>query len=198
MRGGQHLPLAVTGLRQPSFLIVLCPSLLPYLSSVIQVRSVPGCTTASYHVIKCTLSPFFCVSDFSLFFLTSSSGPLFASIASHSIPIAPVMDRDSVSTNPGGSSSRAAAVVTPAGRKKVVTGAQGTYELEAQPFSSGDHTQVFKAKETTTDVVSACKVIHLRRPSLTNEERDNIDREIAILSLMQHVTIPQCLHGVIS
>jgi len=89
-----------------------------------------------------------------------------------------------------------ATVVEPVERKKTIAGAKGAYELEEQPFATGNNAEVFKAKDTDTDTIRACKVINLRRPSFTDEERDNIDREINILCLMQHVRFLNGVHFV--
>jgi len=99
------------------------------------------------------------------------------------------MDRDRRRTDANGNfrPPRKATVVKPVEKKKFVTGAQGTYELEDQPLASGNYAEVFKARDTVTNVIRACKVINLRRRSFSDEEHDNIDKEIDILSLMQHV-----------
>ncbi|GJJ73106.1 hypothetical protein EMPS_05464 [Entomortierella parvispora] len=101
------------------------------------------------------------------------------------------MDRSNATGNAGPSSNVAAqaTVPMPVEREKLIQGAQGIYELDDQPFARGNYAGVFKARETTTNAVSACKVINLHQRSFNEEEHDSIETEIAILSLMHHENI---------
>ncbi|GJJ73105.1 hypothetical protein EMPS_05463 [Entomortierella parvispora] len=118
---------------------------------------------------------------------------------SHPSPVAPSMDgptsdaRGSVSP-PGSATVHQTTVLMPienqlGENQNLIQGTHGTYELDDQPFARGNYAGVFKARETTTNAVSACKVINLHQRSFNEEEHDSIETEIAILSLMHHENI---------